>query len=279
MAMTVLVTGSGGRIGRVIVNQLLERGDTVRGFDAAEGSGDLCDAAAVRSAVAGVDAVIHAGAIAHNIVGEEAKVLAVGLRGTHHVLEACHLEGVRRVVCFSSVQALGIFAGTRLLTSLPLTDDYPSCPQNAYQLAKHLGEKLCETYHTLHGVETVSLRPVYVSRPEEYPFWRTCTTEQGPRAVGDYGAYVDVRDVASAAVLALTAPLSGPECLLLTAADTDSPLPTAELISRYYPELPWALDQESYLADNPYRSLVHCQRAATVLDWRPQHSWREVQHA
>lgn len=278
MAMTVLITGSEGRIGKVIVQQLRERGDEVQGFDVTTG-GDLCDAAAVRAAVAGADAVIHAGAIAHNIVGEEANVLAVGLRGTHHVLEACRLEGVRRVVCFSSVQALGIFAGTRLLTSLPLTDDYPSCPQNAYQLAKHLGEKLCETYHTLHGVETVSLRPVFVATPDLYPAWRERAADQGPRAVGEYGAYVDVRDVAAAAVLGLTAPLSGPECLLLTATDTDSPLPTAELLARYYAELPWRIDQENYLADNPYRSLVDCQRAGTVLGWHAQYSWRKTDDA
>lgn len=272
--MSILVTGSEGRIGRRVVAALQARGETVRSFDTKLGS-DLCDAAQVRAAVAGSKAVIHLGAIPHNVVGEEAQVLAVGLRGTHHVLEACRLEGVHRAVCFSSVQALGLFANTRLATSLPVDDTVPSCPQNAYQLSKHLMEQLCATYSQHHGVETVCLRPVYVATPEEYAHWAIRSSNPGPRLLSEYGAYVDVRDVAEAAVLALTAPLSGPECLLLTADDTDALTPTAALVAEHYAHLPWTKDKTAYLAQGTHRSLVDCQRAKTVLGWYPQHSWRD----
>src|SRR5690606_26663129 len=68
--MHVLVTGPGGFLGRYIVEQLLARGDTVRGY--ARGDypelrelgiellqGDLADRARVLEAVAGVECVIH----------------------------------------------------------------------------------------------------------------------------------------------------------------------------------------------------------------------------
>src|SRR5438067_11145549 len=63
---TVLVTGSAGRIGQAAVRELKARGHTVRGFDLAPTPGadvslvgNLTDAAAVRRATAGCDALVH----------------------------------------------------------------------------------------------------------------------------------------------------------------------------------------------------------------------------
>ncbi|MCH7751864.1 MAG: NAD-dependent epimerase/dehydratase family protein, partial [Planctomycetes bacterium] len=73
--MHALVTGAGGFLGRYVVEQLLARGDRVRGF--CRGAyphleslgvemirGDVCDAAAVAEACRGVDVVFHVAAVA-----------------------------------------------------------------------------------------------------------------------------------------------------------------------------------------------------------------------
>src|SRR5262249_32812444 len=64
--LTVLVTGSAGRIGRAAVRELKARGHRVRGFDrvptlAADEDfvGDLTDAAALALAAQGAQAMIH----------------------------------------------------------------------------------------------------------------------------------------------------------------------------------------------------------------------------
>lgn len=71
--MKVLVTGSAGRVGRLVVSKLLERGDDVVGFDAVARDdtlenfravvADFSDANALASACEGVDAVLHLGAL------------------------------------------------------------------------------------------------------------------------------------------------------------------------------------------------------------------------
>ena len=56
--MQVLVTGSRGRIGSVIVEQLQAAGHSVVEFDRVLGD-DMRDGAAVRAAAQGCDAIIH----------------------------------------------------------------------------------------------------------------------------------------------------------------------------------------------------------------------------
>ena len=65
-ALTILVTGAAGRIGRAAVRELVARGHRVRAFDvvAATGTddvivGNITDPEAVQKAVQGVDVLIH----------------------------------------------------------------------------------------------------------------------------------------------------------------------------------------------------------------------------
>src|SRR5947207_1120508 len=64
--ITVLVTGSAGRIGQAVVGELKRRGHKVHGFDRvptpgtdAALVGDLTDPAAVQRAMAGAAALVH----------------------------------------------------------------------------------------------------------------------------------------------------------------------------------------------------------------------------
>jgi len=281
----VLITGSAGNIGRVQVQRVRAAGHTIRTFDrmaARKGDdwehlpGDLRDLSAVRRAVQGMDAVLHLGAIPNDRYGAAEDVLNVNVQGTWNVLLACVEAGVERVLYYSSVNALGNFMGHRKSEYLPIDDVYPRHPITPYQLSKHLGEETCRSFTNRHGIVTVCLRPVYVAQPEQYIPWRE---QRGKRNTewgrGDYWAYVDVRDVCEAAMLGLAAQNITHDAFLLTADDTAMDVPSAELVERYYPETPWKQDRAAYLADNPFRTLVDCSHAKTVLGWQPQHSWRE----
>src|SRR5947208_9774604 len=60
--VTVLLTGSQGRIGSALRERLPELGWQLRGFDRVAGAdvvGELTDPAALASAMAGVEAVVH----------------------------------------------------------------------------------------------------------------------------------------------------------------------------------------------------------------------------
>ena len=107
--MRVLVTGSEGRIGRYLAGVLDGKGYSLRGFDtladtqAAGGPiddrhvGDLRNLAAVRSAMRGVDAVVHLGAIPSDR-DDGAAVMQTNVMGSWNVLQAAQENGVRRVV-------------------------------------------------------------------------------------------------------------------------------------------------------------------------------------
>src|SRR5690242_674761 len=121
--VNVLVTGSEGHVGRVQVATLIAAGYRVWTFDrsprqGASGDehivGDLRDIATVRRAVQGMDAVAHLGAIADDWAGHDDDVLSVNVQGTWNVLLACVEAGIRRLVYFSSINALGAVGGRRL---------------------------------------------------------------------------------------------------------------------------------------------------------------------
>jgi UDP-glucose 4-epimerase len=95
-------------------------------------------------------------------------------------------------------------------------------------------------------------------RSEWEPFW-------------EYGAFVDVRDVAAAVQLALTVPLAGQHRALLCAADISATAPSLDLVARLAPGVP-VTDPARYRAD-PRSALVDCSVAATTLGWRPRYRW------
>ena len=110
--MKVLVTGSEGRVGRLVVSKLLERGDDVVGFDAVARDdtlenfravvADFSDVKALASACEGVDAVLHLGALMSWLPEQQEKMFRANVDGTRHVLAAAVRAGAARFVFASS---------------------------------------------------------------------------------------------------------------------------------------------------------------------------------
>ncbi|MCA9240081.1 MAG: NAD-dependent epimerase/dehydratase family protein [Planctomycetales bacterium] len=110
--MQYLVTGAGGFLGRYIVEQLVARGDSVRGLARSSypdlealgvemHAGDLADRAAVDRAVDGVDCVMHVGGKV-GVWGRWFDYFQANVQGTLNLLGACQELGVERFVFTSS---------------------------------------------------------------------------------------------------------------------------------------------------------------------------------
>ncbi len=195
--MLYLVTGGAGFIGSNIVVKLLERGERVRILDnfstgkretvaeltrfgqGQEGGqarkkrrgelevveGDIRSYHIVREAVEGVDFVLHQAALPSvpRSVKDPLTSNEVNVVGTLNILNAAKDAGVQRIVYASSSSIYGD------LEVLPKTEDMLPKPLSPYAVSKLAGEKYCQVFTRLYGLETVALRYFNVFGPRQDP--------------------------------------------------------------------------------------------------------------
>ena len=197
---TVLVTGAEGQVGHALAERLDADGWTVRGFDLVTGH-DLRDETAVLEAARGCDAIVHAGAIPHDLGGTPADIVATNVLGTWHVLLAAERHAASRVVYFSSAQVFGCAEGEGVPEYRPVDDRHPLRAARPYGMSKRLAEGMCAAWTTRTGIPTIVLRPVMILSDESLAHM----TERD----AELGAFVHVDDVVDAVVKALRAPVDG----------------------------------------------------------------------
>jgi UDP-glucose 4-epimerase len=239
-------------------------------------SGDVRDLGRFRRAVHGMDAVIHLAAIPYDFEGQDELVIDTNLRGTWNMLLASQEAGVKRVVNFSSINALGQAEANHPGLYLPLDDDVPHYNVHNYSLTKHVGEEMCAAFAARGGLSVISLRPTLVTYPgPSAPLWWLHMPEEYKlRAnIADFWSYVDVRDVAEAALLSLTAEVETHQAFLLAHGENRTHTPTTEIVEKYFSHLPWPkISKEAYLAQAEFISLLDCSAARRVLGWQPRYN-------
>jgi len=196
----LLLTGSSGGVGRAARPVLEAGGWAVEPFDLTGGQ-DVRNEAAVLRAMRGCQAVVHAGALAHDSAGSPADIVATNVLGTWHVLQAAETCAVSRVVYFSSAQVFGFAEGEGSPAYLPVDDAHPLRAARPYGMSKRLAEDMCAAWTSRTGIPTVILRPVMILTDP--------ALLQITEAEAELGAFVHADDVATAIVRALSARMDG----------------------------------------------------------------------
>jgi nucleoside-diphosphate-sugar epimerase len=227
MSRRALVTGGAGFIGSHLADGLLERGWQVRVLDdfssgreanvahwnghAELTRGDLRDRPLLAKLLDGVEVVFHQAAVPSvpRSVAEPERTNDVNVTGTLGLLEAARRAGVRRVVFASSSSAYGD------TPVLPKVETMPPCPLSPYALQKYAGERYCQLFHRLYGLETVALRYFNVYGPRQNPnseyaaviprFAAACLAGEPPTVFGDGEQTRDFTFVADAVAANLLA--------------------------------------------------------------------------
>ena len=171
--MRILVTGGLGGVGRPLVQRLLDHGHTVRVTDrkaepaidgAACVAGDLTDFATIREHVRGMDAIVHLAALTHPAAGPGHEIFRINVAGTFNVYEAAAQEGIGRVVCASSINALGFNFGVKAfpIQYFPMDEAHPVYTTDAYSFSKQTVEEIGAYYWRRDGISGTQLRLPFV---------------------------------------------------------------------------------------------------------------------
>jgi hypothetical protein len=171
--MNILVTGGLGGVGRPLVQRLLNHGHVVRVLDRSTDdaiagaeciAGDLTDYNVVRESVAGMEAVIHLAALTHPAAGPAHDIFHINVAGTFNVYDAAAHEGIKRVVCASSINALGFNFGVHAfpIQYLPMDEEHPSHTTDAYSFSKQTVEEIGRYFWRRDGISGVQLRLPFV---------------------------------------------------------------------------------------------------------------------
>lgn len=273
--MRVVVTGGSGKGGRWVVGDLREHGYEVLNVDLRhDGSphgqcvlADLTDLGQAHDVLAGADAVVHFAAIPAPELRAEGETFRINALSTYNIFAAAVAAGVRRVVWASSETVLGL-PFDRPPDFAPIDESITPRPESSYALSKLVGETLAGQFARRSGIGFVGLRISNIMEPDDYAAFPASWTDPTLRRWNLWG-YVDARDVATAARLALEVPIAGAEVCIVAAQDTVMTRPSADLMAEVFPGVPLTRPIEGR------ETLLSIDRARQLLGYEPAHRWAD----
>ena len=127
--------------------------------------GDIRSYHIVREAVEGVDFILHQAALPSvpRSIKDPITTNEVNVGGTLNILDAAKDAGVKKVVYASSSSVYGDSE------VLPKREDMTTNPLSPYAVSKLAGEKYCQVFSKIYGLNTVCLRYFNVFGPRQDP--------------------------------------------------------------------------------------------------------------
>ena len=224
--MQVAVIGASGLIGNNVCRALLEKGFKVRALvhvhsnplerlEMEKMRGDILDAPGLCKFFQGVDVVFHAAGKISIDGDKDGSVRAVNVTGTKNVVEACLASDVKKLIYFSSIHALQQQPEEELDETRALVGEEGFL----HDVAKSDAEKEVRK-GMAQGLEAVILNPTAAIGPHDF---QPSLLGQGllalynrkiPTLIDGGFDWVDVRDIAKAAIAAMERGIPGEKYVL-----------------------------------------------------------------
>lgn len=181
---TILVTGADGFIGSHLTEALVRAGYTVRAFVQYNSfgtwgwldscapdvkgqfevfAGDIRDPYGVRTAMKGVDAVLHLAAliaIPYSYHSPDTYV-DTNIKGTLNIVQAAKDLGIGRVIHTSTSEVYGT------ARFVPITEEHPLQGQSPYSASKIGADQIALSFHAAFGTPVVVIRPFNTYGPRQ----------------------------------------------------------------------------------------------------------------
>ncbi len=278
MIKKIVLTGSSGKAGRAVMQDLLKHDYQVTAVDLVHVPlserpwhtlrADLTDLGETLEVLMGADAVIHLANIPAPELFTAGRTFEENTLMNYNVFSAAKDLKLKRVVWASSETTLGLPFDI-LPQYAPIDEAHYPYPESSYALSKVVAETMAEQFSRWSGIPFVGLRLSNVLNETDYQNFPTYWKDALLRKWNLWG-YVDERDVALACRLALHADISGSRNYIIAATDTVMNHPSVDLMKEVFPTV--AMKKPV----SEFETLLSIDKARAELGYEPQHSWRDV---
>lgn len=285
----IVVTGGSGKLGRVVVKHLMDKGYEVTSIDLAPPPGqhnpprpgdvrfaraDVTDFGEAMAAFSMIDervekvtGIVHLAAIAAPGLAANHVTFTTNTVSTYNVFEAARQLGIRNVVWASSETVYGV-PYPKGPAYLPVDEDIQR-PETAYSLSKMLGEEMAKQFARWEPkMKIIGLRFSNVQEPHDYERFPEFDRDPKSRHFNLW-TYIDARDGAEAVRLALEAKLKGAHVFGIANADSVMSRTNDEIVDKVFPKT----RRKRALKEN--ESLISIEKARKELGYRPRYAWRK----
>ncbi|KAF2201218.1 putative UDP-galactose 4-epimerase [Delitschia confertaspora ATCC 74209] len=275
--MKIAITGARGTVGKEVVKVCATGGHHIVQVDRIAHEDDSTPNSEMRvadfansyedtlKAFKGCDAVIHLAAIPNPLGTPDSEVHMNNVQSAFNAFRACGELGIRKICYASSVNAIGLAYANQPLKFkyLPIDEEYPPNPTDAYALSKQEAEVQARAFcNWFPGTKIACLRIHEVAGKEDVE--QEHKENWVDAGVNQLWGWVSPEATARACLLAVEKAdkFEGCQIFNIVAPDTTQDTPSDELAKKYYPDAQIRGD----LSTN--RGFWTIDKAERILGWK-----------